>query len=121
MLQDNIEDLKTTRKVIDKMFLSDSGSIFVTAVSIDNKIIINLSAITSVFINFFDKVIVDFKYHIRFTNISLNVHKSDGPSSIPNRISKLFNNDVSDRLVAICNPLVECFLSVKKLSKTEPV
>ena len=54
---------------------------------------------------------------------SLNQYKSDGPNSIPNKILKLLNKDISDQLAILFNQSFSSgiFPSILKTSKIIPI
>ena len=119
---------KGIKKII---FSNNSNHIFPAAVTVNNETITNPSDIANGFNNYFAKVVVDIQSSIRFSKnkyfdyfmhlivesffvtptdstevsniISLNQDKSDGPNSIPIKIQKLLNKDISDQLLIFFN------------------
>ena len=111
---------------------NNSNHIFPTAITVNNETITNPSDITNAFNNYFAKVAIDIQCSIRFSKkkyydylpllniesfflaptdstevstfiFSLNQSKSDGPNSIPIKILKLLNKDISDQLATLFN------------------
>ena len=105
---------------------------FLTALTVNNEAITNPSDIAYALNNYFAKVAIDIQFSIRFskkkyydylpplsigsffitpivsTGVSniiscLNKKKSDGPNSIPIKILKLLNKDISDQLPIVFN------------------
>ena len=129
-----------------------SNHIFSTAITVNNETITNPSDIANVFNNYFAKVAIDIQSSIRFSkkkyydylmplniesffitptdstevsNIisSLNQNKSDGPNSIPIKILKLLNKDISDQLAILFNQSFSSgiFPSILKTSNIIPI
>ena len=132
------QDLKNMWRGRKKIISSNnSNHIFPTAITVNKETITNSSDIWH-----FDKVAIDIQFSIWFSkkkyydylppiNIesffitaidstevsnvisSLNQDKSDGPSSIPIKILKLLNKDISDQLAILFNQSFssrKCFL-----------
>ena len=126
---------------------NNSNHIFLTAITVNKETITNPSDIWH-----FDKVAIDIQFSIRFskkkyydylppiniesffitpidsTEVSniisfLNQGKSDGPSSIPIKILKLLNKDISDQLAILFNQSFSSgiFPSILKTSKIIPI
>ena len=126
---------------------NNSNHIFPTAITVNKETITNSSDIWH-----FDKVAIDIQFSIWFSkkkyydylppiNIesffitaidstevsnvisSLNQDKSDGPSSIPIKILKLLNKDISDQLAILFNQSFSSgiFPSILKTSKIIPI
>ena len=119
---------KGIKKIISS---NNSNHIFPTAITVNNETMTNPSDIADVFNNYFAKVAIDIQSSIRFskkkydylplqnigsflitptdsTNFSniissLNQDKGDGPNSIPIKILKLLNKDISDQLSVLFN------------------
>ena len=131
---------------------NNSNHIFPTAITVNNETITNPSDIDNAFNNYFAKVVIDIQSSIRFpkkkyydylpplnieslfltptdstevSNIisSLNRNKSDGPNSIPIKILKLLNKDISDQLATLFNQSFSSgmFRSILKTSKIIPI
>ena len=126
--QENIKDLKNMWRGIKKIISSNnSNCTFPTAITVNYEIITNPSDIANAFNNYFAKVAIDIQSSIRFSKkkyhdyllpvniesffltptdstevsniiFSLNQNKSDGPNSIPIKIIKVLNKDISDQL-----------------------
>ena len=111
---------------------NNSNHTFPTAITVNSETITNPSDIANVFNNYFPKVAINIQSSIRFfkkkyydylpplniesffltptdstevSNIifSLNQNKSDGPNSVPIKILKLLNKDISDQLAILFN------------------
>ena len=111
---------------------NNSNHIFPAAITVNNETITNPSDIANTFNDYFAKVTIEIQYSIRFSkkkyydyfpplniesffltstdstdifNIisSLNQNKSDGPNSIPLKILKLLNKEISDQLAILFN------------------
>ena len=151
--QENIKDLKNMWRGINKIMSSNnSNHMFPTAIAVNNETITNSSDIANVFNNYFAKVAIDIQSPIRFSkkkyydylpllniesffltptdstevsNIisSLNQNKSDGPNSIPIKILKLLNKDISDQLAILFNQSFSSgiFPSILTTSKIIPI
>ena len=139
---------KGIKKII---FSNNSNHIFPAAVTVNNETITNPSDIANGFNNYFAKVVVDIQSSIRFSKnkyfdyfmhlivgsffvtptdstevsniISLNQDKSDGPNSIPIKIQKLLNKDISDQLLIFFNQYFSpgIFSSILKTSQIIPI
>ena len=119
---------------INKMISSNnSNHIFPTAIKVNKETITNPSDIANAFNNIFAKVAIDIQSSIRFPNkrydylpplnieqffitstdstqvsnfiSSLNQDKSDCPNSIPIKILKLLNKDISNQLAIFSQPI----------------
>ena len=119
---------------IKKMISSNnSNHIFPTAIKVNKETITNPSDIANAFNNIFAKVAIDIQSSIRFPNkrydylpplnieqffitstdstqvsnfiSSLNQDKSDRPNSIPIKILKLLNKDISNQLAIFSQPI----------------
>ena len=130
---------------------NNSNHIFPTAITVNNETITNPSDIANAFNNYFGKVAIDIQSSIRFSKkkyydylpplniesffltltgstevsniiFSLNQNKSDGPNSIPIKILKLLNKDISDQLAILFNQSFSSgiFPSILKTSKIIP-
>ena len=140
-------------RVIKKIISSNSSNhIFPTAITVNNETITNSSGIANAFNNCFAKFAIDIQSSIRFSkkkyydyllplniesffltptdshevsNIisSLNQNKSDEPNSIPTKILKLLNKDISGQLVILFNQSFcsGIFSSILKTSKIIPI
>ena len=111
---------------------NNSNHTFPTAITVNSETITNPSDIANVFNNYFPKVAINIQSSIRFFKkkyydylpplniesffltptdstevsniiISLNQNKSDGPNSVPIKILKLLNKDISDQLAILFN------------------
>ena len=111
---------------------NNSNHTFPTAITVNNETITNPSDIANAFNNYFAKVAINIQSSIKFskkkyhdyllplniessfltptdsTEVSniiffLNQNKSDGPDSIPIKILKLLNKDISDQLAILFN------------------
>ena len=131
---------------------NNSNHIFLTAITVDNETITNPSDTTNAFNNYFAKVVIDIQSSIRFSKkkfydylpplniesffltptdsievsniiFSLNQNKSDGANSIPIKILKLLNKDISDQLSILFNQSLSSgiFPSILKTSKIIPI
>ena len=140
---------KGIKKIISS---NNSNHIFPTAITVSNKTINNPSDIANAFNNYFAKVAVDIQSSIRFSkkkyydylpplnigsffitptdstevsNIisSLNQDKSEGPNTIPVKILKLLNKDISDQLAILFNHSFSSgtFSSILEISKIIPI
>ena len=129
-----------------------SNHIFPTAIKVNNEAITNPSDIVNAFNNHFAKVAIDIQFSIRFSKkqyydyllplniesffltptdsakvsniiFSLNQSNSDEPNSIPIKILKLLNKDVSDHLAILFNQSFSSgiFPSILKTSKIIPI
>ena len=133
------------------MSSNNSNHIFASAITVNNEAITNPSDIANAFNNYFAKVVIDIQSSIRYSkkkydyllplniesflltptdstevsNIisSLNQNKSDGPNSIPIKILKLFNKDISYQLAILFNQSFSSgiFPSILKTSKIIPI
>ena len=151
--QENIKGLKNMWKGIKEIISSNNSNyIFPTAIAVNNETITNPSDIASTFNNYFVKVAIDIQFSIRFskkkyfdhlpalniesffitpmdsTEVSniispLNQNKSDVPNSIPIKILKLLNKDISDQLTILFNQSFSSgtFPSIFKTSKIIPI
>ena len=129
--QENIKDLINIWKGIKKTISSNSSNhIFPIAIIVNKETITNSSDIVNAFNNYFAKVAIDIQSLIRFSkkkyydyspplniesfcltptdstdvsNIipSLNQNICDGPNSIPIKILKLLNKNISDQLAIL--------------------
>ena len=147
--QENIKNLKNMWREIKKIISSNnSNHTFPTAITVNNETITNPYDISNVFNNYFAKVAIDIQSSIRFSKkkyydyhpplniesffltptdstevsniiFSLNQNKSDGPNSIPIKIVKLLNKDISDQLAILFNQSSSSgiFPSILKTSK----
>ena len=127
--QENIKDLKYMWRGIKKIISSNnSNHIFPIAITVNNETNTKPSDIANAFNNSFVKVAIDIQSSIRFSQkkyynyvpplniesffltptdstevsniiFSLNQNKSDGPNSIPIKILRLLNKDISGQLV----------------------
>ena len=116
-----------------KIPINNCSHTFPTAITINNEAITNPSDIANAFNNNFAEVAIDIQSSIRFYKkkyldyfLSLNIEsffitatdstaevskiiptlnqdKSDGPNSIPTKILKLLNKDISDQLAILFN------------------
>ena len=140
---------KGIKKIISS---NNSNHIFPTTITVNNETITNPSDISNPFSNYFAHVAIDIQSSIRFSkkkyydylppidiksffitptdstkasNIisSLNQDKSDGPNSIPIKILKLLNKDISDQLAILFNQSFPSgiFPSSLKTSKIIPI
>ena len=131
---------------------NNSNHTFPTSVTVNNETITNPSDIASAFNNYFAKVAINIQSSIRFSKkkyydylpplniesfsltptdstevsnliFSLNQNKSDGPNSIPIKILKLLNKDISDQLAILFNQSFSfgVFPSILKASKFVPI
>ena len=129
--QENIKDLKIFGEE-ERMSSNNSNYIFPTTTTVNKEAITNPSYNDNAFNNYLAKVAIDIQSYIRFSkkkyydylpplniesffitltdstdvsNIisSLNKDKIDGPNSIPIKILKLFNKDLSDQLAILFN------------------
>ena len=131
---------------------NNSNHIFPTAITVNNETIINSSDIANALNNYFAKVAIDIQSSITFSKkkyydylaplniesicvtatdstkvsniiFSLNQNKSDGPNSIPIKILKLLNKDISDQLAILFNQSFSSgiFPSILKTSKIIPI
>ena len=131
---------------------NNSNHTFPTSVTVNNETITNPSDIASAFNNYFAKVAINIQSSIRFSKkkyydylpplniesfsltptdstevsnliFSLNQNKSDGPNSIPIKILKLLNKDISDQLAILFNQSFSfgVFPSIFKASKFVPI
>ena len=131
---------------------NNSNHTFPTAITVNNEAITNPSDIANTFNNYFAKVAIDIQSSIRFSKkkyydylpllnieslfltptdstevsniiFSLNQNKSDGPNSIPIKILKLLNKDISDQLAILFNQSFSSgiFPSILKTSKIIPI
>ena len=126
---------------------NNSDHAFPTAITVNNETITNPSDIANAFNNYFAKVAIDIQFSIRFSKkkydylpplniesffltptnstevsniiFSLNQNKSDEPDSIPIKILKLLNKDISDQLAILFNQSFSSgiFPSILKTSK----
>ena len=134
------------------MSSNNSNYIFPTTTTVNKEAITNPSYIDNAFNNYLAKVAIDIQSYIRFSkkkyydylpplniesffitltdstdvsNIisSLNKDKIDGPNSIPIKILKLLNKDISDQLAILFNNPFSygIFPSILKTSKTIPI
>ena len=130
------------------IFSNNSNHTFPTALLVNNETITNPSDIVNAFNNYFVKVAVNIQSSIRFSKkiydylpplniesffltpaevsniiFSLNQNKSDGPNSIPIKILKLLNKDISDQLAILFNQSFSSgiFPSILKTSKVIPI
>ena len=138
---------------IKKIISSNNSShTFPTAITVNNETITNPSDIANAFNNYFAKVAINIQSSIRFSKkkyydylpplniesffltptdstevsniiFSLNQNKSDGPNSIPIKILKLLNKDISDQLAILFNQSFSSgiFPSILKTSKIIPI
>ena len=135
-----------------KKIISPNNSSHTFPTAVNNETITNPSDIANAFNNYFAKVAINIQSSIRFfkkkyydylpplniesffitttdstdvSNIifSLNQSKSDGPNSIPLKILKLLNKDISDQLAILFNQSFSSgiFPSILKTSKIIPV
>ena len=131
---------------------NNSNHTFPTAITVNNETITNPSDIANAFNNYFAKVAINIQSSIRFSKkkyydylpplnielffltstdstevsniiFSLNQSKSDGPNSIPIKILKLLNKDISDQLAIFFNQSFSSviFPSILKTSKIIPI
>ena len=127
---------------------NNSNHTFPTTITVNNETITNQSDIANAFNNYFAKGAINNQSSIRFSKkkcydylrplniessfltptdsnevsniiFSLNQNKSDGPNSIPIKILKLLNKDISDQLAIFFNQSFSSgiFLSILKTSK----
>ena len=150
---ENMKDLKNMWRGIKKIISSNSlNHTFPTAITVNNETITNPSDIANALNNYFAKVPIDIQSSIRFSKkkyydylpplniesfflpptdstevsnitFSLNQNKSDRPNSIPIKILKLLNKDLSDQLAILFNQSFPSgiFPSVLKTSKIIPI
>ena len=136
-------------RVIKKIISSNnSNHNFPAAITVNNETITNPSDIANTFNNYFAKVAINIQSSIRFSKkkyydslpplniesffltptdstvvsniiFSLNQNKSDGPNSIPIKILKLLNKDISYQLAILFNQSFSfrIFPSILKTSK----
>ena len=140
---------KGIKKIISS---NNSNPIFPTADTVNNETITNPSDIDDAFNNYFAKVAIDIQSSIRFSKknyydylpplniesfiltptdstevsniiFSLNQNKNDGPNSIPIKILKLLNKDISDQLAILFNQSFSSgiFPSILKTGKIIPI
>ena len=140
---------KEIKKIISS---NNSNHIFPNAITVNNKTITNQSDIANAFNYIFAKVAIDIQSSIRFSkkkyydylsplniesffitptdstevsNIisSLNQDKSNGPNSIPIKILKLLNKNISDKLAILFNQSFSSgiFPLIFKTSKIIPI
>ena len=132
---------------------NNSNHTFPTATTVNNETITNPSDIANAFNNYFTKVDIDIQSSIRFSKkkyydylslplnieslfltptdstevsniiFSLKQNKSDGPNSIPIKIMKLLNKDISDQLAILFNQSFPSgiFPSILKTNKVIPI
>ena len=131
---------------------NNSNHTFPTDITVNNETIINPSDIANAFNNCFAKVAINIESSIRFSKkkyydylpplnlesffltptdstevssiiFSFNQNKSDGPNSIPIKILKLLNKDISDQLAILFNQFFSSsiFSSILKTSKMIPI
>ena len=130
---------------------NNSNHIFPTAITVNNEAVTNPSGIANAFNNYFARVAIDIKSSIRFSKkkyfdylppldiesfliivtystevsniFSLNQNKSNGPNSIPIKILKVLNKDISDQLAILFNQTFSSgiFPSILKTSKIIPI
>ena len=131
---------------------NNSNHMFPTAITVNNKTISNPSEIANAFSNCFAKVAIDIQSSIRFSKkiyydylpplniksffltptdstevcniiFSFKQNKSDGPNSIPIKILKLLNKDISDQLAILFDQSFSSgiFPSILKTSKIIPI
>ena len=131
---------------------SNPNYTFPTAITVNNETITNPSDIANAFNNYFAKVAINIQSSIRFSKkkyyhylpplniesfyltptdstevsniiFSLNQNKSDGPNSIPIKILKLLNKDISDQLAILFDQSFSSgiFPSIMKTSKIFPI
>ena len=131
---------------------NNSNHTFPTAITVCNETITNPSDIANAFNNYFAKFAINIQSSIRFSKkkyydylpplnielffltptdstkvsniiFSLNQNKSDGPHSIPIKILKLLNKDISDQLAILFNQSFSSgiFPSILKTSKIIPI
>ena len=131
---------------------NNSNHTFPAAITVHNETITNPSDIANAFNNYFAKVATNIQSSIRFSKkkyydyllplniesffltpsgstkvsniiFSLNQNKSDGPNSIPIKILKLLNEDISDQLAILFNQSFSSgiFPSILKTSKIIPI
>ena len=144
--------LKGIKKIIS---LNTSNHIFLIANTVNNETITNPTDIANAFNNYFAKVAIDIQSSIRFSNkkyynyfpplniesfsktptdstevsniISfLNQDKNDGSNSIPIKILKLLNKDISDQLAILFNQsfssgILPSILKTSKCSNYRPI
>ena len=134
------------------IYSNNSSHTFATAITVNNETITNPSDIANAFNNYFAKVAINIQSSIRFSKkkyydyllplniesffltptdstevsniiFSLNQNKSDGPNSIPIKILKLLNKDISDQLAVLFNQSFSAgiFPSILKTSKIIPI
>ena len=129
------------RKAIKKIISSNNSNlIFPTAITVNNETTTNPCDIANAFNNYFAKVTIDIQYlppiniepffvtptdSTEVSNVisSLNQDKSDRPNSIPIKILKLLNKDISDQVAILFNQTFSSgiFPSILKTSKIVPV
>ena len=151
--QENFKDLKNMRRGIEKIISSNNSNYtFPTAITVHNETITNPSDIANAFNNYFAKVAINIQSSIRFSKkkyydylpplnielffltpadktevsniiFSLNQNKSDEPNSIPIKILKLLNRDISDQVAILFNKSFSSgiFPSILKTSKIIPI
>ena len=131
---------------------NNSNHTFPIPLTVNNETITNPSDIANAFNNYFAKVAIDIQSSIRFSKkkyygyipplniesffltptdstevsniiFSLNQNKSDGPNSIPIKILKLLNKDISDQLAILFKQSFSpgIFPSILKTSKIIPI
>ena len=129
------------RKAIKKIISSNNSNlIFPTAITVNNETTTNPCDIANAFNNYFAKVTIGIQYlppiniepffvtptdSTEVSNVisSLNQDKSDRPNSIPIKILKLLNKDISDQVAILFNQTFSSgiFPSILKTSKIVPV
>ena len=151
--QENLNDLKNTWKGIKKIIcLKSSQSSLPTAITIKGKTIVHPTEIANSFNDYFTNVAVNIQSSIKFANrnfcdflsdinvssffisptdkfevsniiSSLNPLKTIGPNSIPTKVLKMLNKDISDQLTSLFNVSFSTgvFPSLLKVSKIIPV
>ena len=127
------------REIKKAMYSNNPNHNFPTAIAVNNETITNSFDIANAFNSNFAKVKAapeNIQSSIRFSKKKcfdclpsqsiespLNQNKSDGPNSIPIKILKLLNKDISDQLAMLFNQFSfsGIFLSIMKTSKSIPL
>ena len=137
------------KKIIN---LKSNNQSLPTAIISDNKTLTNPTEIANAFNNYFTNVSINVQSSIKYTNksysdflpnidinsifisatdvtevsniiSSLNLHKAVGPNSIPNKVLKMLNQDISTQLAELYNLsfTTGVFPSILKVSKVIPI
>ena len=151
--QDNLNDMKSTWKGIKRIIsLKSSQTSVPTALTDKGKTIVNPIDIANAFNNYFTNVALNIQSSIRYSNktfsdflpnidvnsffisptdnteisdiiSTLNPLKAIGPNSIPTKILKLLNKDISNQLTVLFNLSFSSgvFPNILKISKIIPI